>query len=81
MGGFADWVENITGSKDAKDYRSKVSDAETVSMWQSLSFGANYKAANCIAVCPAGEDVIGPFLDDRKNYLKNVVKLKYLHWI
>ena len=33
-------------------------------MWQSLSFGANYKAAYCLAVCPAGEDVIGPFLTD-----------------
>lgn len=74
MGGFVDWIENIAGSRGAKDYRSKVSNAETVSMWQSLSYGANYKAANCIAVCPAGEDVIGPFLDDRKNYLKDVVK-------
>ncbi|HEX3036995.1 MAG TPA: SCP2 sterol-binding domain-containing protein [Thermodesulfobacteriota bacterium] len=74
MGGFVAWVENIAGSKDARDYRSKVSDAETVSMWQSLSYGANYKAAYCIAVCPAGEDVIGPFLDDRKNYLKDVVR-------
>ena len=33
-------------------------------MWQSLSFGPNYKAAYCLAVCPAGEDVIGPFLAD-----------------
>jgi alkyl sulfatase BDS1-like metallo-beta-lactamase superfamily hydrolase len=43
-------------------------------MWQSLSYGANYKAAYCLAVCPAGEDVIGPFLDDRKNFLKDVVR-------
>ena len=28
-------------------------------MWQSLSYGANYRAAYCLAVCPAGEDVIG----------------------
>jgi NAD-dependent dihydropyrimidine dehydrogenase PreA subunit len=74
MGGFVDWVENVAQSKDAKDYRSKVTDSETVSMWQSLSFGANYKAAYCMAVCPAGEDVIGPFLDERKNYLKDVVR-------
>ena len=74
MGGFVDWVENIAESKNAKEYRSKVSDAETVSMWQSLSFSANYKAAYCIGVCPAGEDVIGPFLDDRKNYLQDVVR-------
>ncbi|MFB9759351.1 SCP2 sterol-binding domain-containing protein [Ectobacillus funiculus] len=43
-------------------------------MWQSLSFGASYKAAYCLSVCPAGEDVIGEFLDDRKKFLKEVVK-------
>ena len=74
MGGFNDWVEKIADSKDAHDYRKKVSGAETVSMWQSLSFGANYKAAYCMAVCPAGEDVIRPFLTDRKQYLDDVVR-------
>jgi hypothetical protein len=43
-------------------------------MWQSLSFGANYKAAYCMSVCPAGEDVIGPFLTDRKEFLEDFVK-------
>jgi hypothetical protein len=43
-------------------------------MWQSLSFGANYKAAYCLSVCPAGEEVIAPFLNDRKEFLKTVVK-------
>ncbi|MCH7979432.1 MAG: SCP2 sterol-binding domain-containing protein [Acidobacteria bacterium] len=74
MGGFTDWVENIAGSKDAREYRAKVSDPETVSMWQSLSFGANYKAAYCLSVCPAGDDVIAPFLTDRKQYLQEVVR-------
>jgi ferredoxin len=74
MSGFNDWVEKIADSKDAIDYRKKVSGAETVSMWQSLSFGANYKAAYCVSVCPAGEDVIGPFLTDRKEFLKDFVK-------
>jgi NAD-dependent dihydropyrimidine dehydrogenase PreA subunit len=74
MGGFNDWVEKIADSTSALDYRKKVSGAETVSMWQSLSFGANYKAAYCLSVCPAGEDVIGPFLTDRKEFLKDVVK-------
>jgi len=74
MGGFNDWVEKIADSKDAHDYRKKVSGAETVSMWQSLSFGANYKAAYCMAVCPAGEDVIRPFLTNRKQYLDDVVR-------
>jgi Fe-S-cluster-containing hydrogenase component 2 len=74
MGGFNDWVEKIAGSTSALDYRKKVSSAETVSMWQSLSFGANYKAAYCLSVCPAGEEVIAPFLTDRKEFLKDVVK-------
>jgi ferredoxin len=74
LGGFVDWVENVAESKSARDYRTRVEDSETVSMWQSLSFGANYKAAYCLAVCPAGEDVIGPFLDNRKAYLDGVVE-------
>lgn len=74
MGGFTDWVEQIADSKSAREYRSKVSDAETVSMWQSLSYGANYKSAYCMAVCPAGEDVIAPFLSDRKGFLQDVLK-------
>lgn len=74
MGGFNDWVETIADSKSGADYRKTVSGSETVSMWQSLSFGANYKAAYCLSVCPAGEEVIAPFLTDRKEFLKSVVK-------
>jgi ferredoxin len=74
MGGFNDWVENIADSKNALEYRKKTSGAESVSMWQSLSFGANYKAAYCLSVCPAGEEVIAPFLNDRKEFLENIVK-------
>jgi NAD-dependent dihydropyrimidine dehydrogenase PreA subunit len=74
MGGFTDWVGQIADSRNAQDYRRRVSASESSSMWQSLSFGANYKAAYCMAVCPAGEDVIGPFLTNRKSYLQDVVK-------
>jgi ferredoxin len=74
MGGFTDWVENIAESQTAKQYREKVTDAESSSMWQSLSFGANYKAAYCMAVCPAGEDVISPFQANRKEYVADIVK-------
>jgi NAD-dependent dihydropyrimidine dehydrogenase PreA subunit len=74
MGGFTDWVEQVADSKSARDYRERVSDAESASMWQSLSYGANYKAAYCLAVCPAGEDVIGPFLTDRKTFLAETVR-------
>lgn len=74
MGGFTDWVEQVADSKDALDYRSRVSEPETASMWQSLSYGANYKAAYCMAVCPAGEDVIGTYLKDRARHIQEVVK-------
>jgi len=74
MGGFTDWVEQIAESKDALDYRKKVSDPESASMWQSLSFGANYKAAYCLSVCPAGEDVIGPYLIDKAGHLREIVR-------
>jgi Fe-S-cluster-containing hydrogenase component 2 len=74
MGGFTNWVEQIADSRDAREYRAKMKDSESASMWQSLSYGANYKAAYCMAVCPAGEDVISPFLHDRPQHLRDVVK-------
>jgi Fe-S-cluster-containing hydrogenase component 2 len=74
MGGFSDWVEKVAAGGGARAYRRRVDDRETVSVWQSLSFGANYKAAYCMAVCPAGEEVIGPWLADRKGHLETVVK-------
>ena len=74
MGGFTDWVEQVAGSRTALEYRAKVSDSESASMWQSLSYGANYKAAYCLAVCPAGEDVIAPFLLNRKAFTSDIVK-------
>jgi Fe-S-cluster-containing hydrogenase component 2 len=74
MGGFTDWAQTIADSEDAADFRSRVSDSDNASMWQSLSFKANYKAAYCLAVCPAGEDVIEPFLDDRKVFMDLVLK-------
>src|SRR4029450_817546 len=74
LGGFTDWVGQIADSKNAEEYRQKVTDGESASMWQSLSFGANYKSAYCMAVCPAGDDVLAPFLTDRPQYLQDVVR-------
>src|SRR5436190_7887823 len=74
MGGFTDWVETIADSKNKLDYRRRMKDSESVSMWQSLAFGANYKAAYCMAVCPAGEDVIGPYLAAKKNFADDVLR-------
>src|SRR5262245_50506444 len=74
LGGFSDWVEQIADARNAIDYRRRISNSETSSMWQSLSHGANYKSAYCMAVCPAGEDVIGPYLQDKARHLAEVVK-------
>ncbi len=74
MGGFQDWVNSIVESSTPENFSKKVTAAENASMWQSLSFGANYKAAYCMAVCPAGEDVIGQFLEHREEFMKDVVK-------
>lgn len=73
MGGFIDWVGTLTDSKSMNEYQEKMTDGETASMWQSLTYGANYKAAYCIAVCPAGEDIIGPFLSNKAAFIKEVV--------
>src|SRR6184192_1698366 len=74
MGGFADWVETIADSKNGLDYRRRVKESESVSMWRSLAFGPNYKAAYCMAVCPAGEDVIGPYLASKKDFADDVMR-------
>ena len=74
MGGFTEWVETIADSKDGDEFRERVTDSENASMWQSLSFKPNYKAAYCLAVCPAGEDVLQPYLDDRREFMNTVLK-------
>jgi epoxyqueuosine reductase len=73
MFGFEDWTATIADGPDASAYRSKFDAEETRSTWQSLSFGANYKSAYCQAVCPAGEDIIGPFMADRAAWRRDVV--------
>ena len=74
MGGFGDWAEHVSDAESGLDLSKKVTRQETVSVWQSLAFGPNYKAAYCLSVCPAEEDVIGPFRADRKAFLNEVVK-------
>ena len=74
MGGFNDWVETVADSRNGLDYRRRVKESETVSRWQSLSFGPNYKAAYCMAVCPAGDDVIGLYKESKKDYTAEVLR-------
>ncbi len=65
MGGFANFVEDVAASRSVGEFREKSSYAETVTRWQSLAYGPNYNAAYCLAVCPAGEDVIGLYRSDK----------------
>jgi epoxyqueuosine reductase len=74
MSGFTDWVQTVADSRDAADYRSRVTDSESASMWQSLASPPGYKSGYCVAVCPAGEDVLGPYLDDRKTFMDTVLR-------
>lgn len=74
MGGFGDFVDQIAESKNARQLHKKLTRAESVSMWQSLGFGPNYKSGNCVSVCPAGEDVIMPYLSSKPQYLNDVVR-------
>jgi len=74
LGGFSDWVERIADARDGLAYRRTVDDGETLSMWQSLAFGPNYRAANCLAVCPAGSDVLGAFHTDRATHVQQVLR-------
>jgi hypothetical protein len=59
MSGFIDRVEQVVESRSAIDYRRRVTDPESVSMWQSLSDKPNSKAASCLTVCPAGLGTAG----------------------
>ncbi len=74
MSGFTDWAQTVADSEDAADYRSRVTDSESASMWQSLTSPPGYKSGYCVAVCPAGEDVLGPYLDDRKAFMDTVLR-------
>ncbi len=74
MGGFSDFVGQIADSKNAEDLNKKVGLNQIASFWQSLSFGANYKAAYCLAVCPAGDDIIGQYLSAKADFLEEIVR-------
>ena len=73
LGGFQNWVEQIVASKDPADYRRRVSDNETISMWQNLAMGSQTRCDRCMAVCPAGKESIGEYLEDRKAYIHRTV--------
>ena len=74
LGGFQNWVEQVVDSRGHADYRRRVSDKETISIWQHLAIGAQTLCDRCMAVCPAGETAIGEYLDDRKTYTNHYLK-------
>ena len=74
LGGFLNWVESLVTSQNMVEYREKRTDGETMAVWQSLTYGGGYRCGYCMSVCPAGLDLIGPYLDNRKEYLRSVVK-------
>jgi len=74
LSGFADWVETVVVSRTAAEYRARISDPETVAVWQGLTYGISNKCSYCMAVCPAGTENIGSYVEDRKEYSDRVVQ-------
>lgn len=74
LAGFQDWVETVVSAGDTSAYRGSVRDSETVSLWQALTFGYSYKCSNCMAVCPAGTDIVGTYRADPRGYYWGIVE-------
>ncbi|MEC3956423.1 4Fe-4S binding protein [Nocardia sp. CDC153] len=66
---FADWAETMADSADAQDYNGRMTARET-----TMQSRRQYRSGYCVAVCPAGEEVIGPYLDDRVGHLQQVLR-------
>ena len=69
-----DWVEALTMEGGPAAYRSKFRDTETASWVQSMEFEPTYKSAYCMAVCPAGDEYVGSYLDDPAKHRDTVLK-------
>lgn len=74
FGGFQEWIEDIARSGDIKTYRKKFKDSETLTKWQSLTYGHFYRCSYCIAVCPGGKKSGIIYNKDRKDYFSEIVK-------
>lgn len=74
LGGFLNWTEALVTSTNMTEYREKRDDSETMAVWQSLTHGGGYRCGYCMSVCPAGEEVIGSYIEDKKGYISSVVK-------
>ena len=74
LGGFLSWTEALVTSTTMQEYRQKRNDGETMAVWQSLTYGGGFRCGYCMAVCPAGVDLIGPYIENRKGYIEAIVK-------
>lgn len=74
FGNFQEWIEEIVSSKDVRSYRSKYRDSETISRWQSLTYGHAYRCSYCMAVCPAGEETVEQYRSGKKDYSERYMK-------
>ncbi|MGD2080096.1 MAG: SCP2 sterol-binding domain-containing protein, partial [Nitrospirota bacterium] len=74
MAGFLDYIETIVASDGVQDFRRKFRDQESIAFWQSLTFGHAYKCSYCLAVCPAGTDLVKSYEADKKSYISGIVK-------
>jgi epoxyqueuosine reductase QueG len=74
LGGFLNWIEDIVTSTNMDEYREKREDSESMAVWQSLTHGGGFRCGYCMSVCPAGEEVVGSYVDDKKGYVSSVVK-------
>jgi ferredoxin len=72
MSGFADFVEDVVESRDRHDFPDRVPLSEAVTTWHGLAYKPSYKAAYCLAVCPAGDDVLGGVVHDRTGFVQKV---------
>lgn len=68
FGNFQEWIEEIVSSKDVRSYRSKFRDSETISKWQSLTYGHSYRCSYCMSVCPAGDETVELYRSGKKDY-------------
>jgi len=72
--GFISWVKQIADSSDADDYAQRFTDAETSAMWQTLAYKPTVRCAYCVAVCPAGDDVVGVFAHEPEKHLDRTIR-------
>jgi len=72
FGGWQDWIETLTEAESAKMYRSMYRDPETMTKWQALTKGDNYRCSYCMAVCPAGAEMECLFNVDKRAHKEKV---------